>query len=333
MSDESSQPVSFVIFGASGDLAHRKLIPSLFSLFIKQRLPAQFSILGFAVNPWGDADLRSSMRKGLKLFADFPYTREQWDQFAKHLFFLQGNFTNPDDYEKLKVRLTELEPLNAGRLYYMAIPPSFIGPIALQLGEKGMLAETTGWRRIVVEKPFGSSYETAHTLNETLHTVMEEQQIYRIDHYLGKDTVQNMLVFRFANTIFEPIWSREYIDHVQISVLEEVGVGHRGGYYDRAGVMRDMFQNHLMQLLAFSSIENPDTLQHEDLNTRKQEILRALRPITAEDVAQNTVRGQYEGYIQEPDVAPDSADGYLRRPAPVYRQRLLARRAFLPALG
>jgi glucose-6-phosphate 1-dehydrogenase len=191
-------------------------------------------------------------------------------------------------------------------MYYLATPPPFFPDIAQNLGQAGLLDEKDGWRRLVVEKPFGSDLQSAKQLNRTLHKVLKEDQIFRIDHYLGKETVQNLLVFRFANTIFEPVWCRDFIDHVQISVAEEVGVGHRAGYYDKAGVVRDMFQNHIMQLLTLIAIDPPGTLKHEDLHVRKLEVLKALRPMTGPDVAKNTVRGQYQGYHDEQGVPPDS---------------------------
>lgn len=210
------------------------------------------------------------------------------------------------DFVRLNDLIKSHETGRTGRLYYLATPPQFFSPIALALGKAGMLAETDAWRRVVIEKPFGTNLETARVLNKTLHQVLQEKQIYRIDHYLGKETVQNILVFRFGNAIFEPVWNHKFIDHVQITVAEQVGVEHRAAYYEKAGILRDMFQNHLMQLLSLIAVEPPDTLKHEDLHKRKLEVLRAIRPIAQEDVAKETIRGQYHGYLQEPGVAPDS---------------------------
>lgn len=300
-------PVTFVIFGASGDLAHRKLIPALFNLWRKQRLPKPFQVLGFAVNPWSNEEFRESLRKGLGDFASYEFSEAEWQQFAACLHYLSGNFSAPADFATLAKQLQTIEEATAaGRIYYMATPPQFFPIIAAELGHAGLLDQAAGWRRLVVEKPFGTNFETARALNQALHTVLDEEQIYRIDHYLGKETVQNLLIFRFANTLFEPVWNRQYIDHVQISVVEQVDVGHRGGYYDQAGVLRDMFQNHLFQLLALTAIEPPDTFQHEDLHRRKLEALQAVRPMTAEQVAQNSVRGQYRGYRQAEGVDPQS---------------------------
>lgn len=306
MNDEKDLTLSMVIFGASGDLAHRKLIPALFSLFRKDRLPEKYHIIGYAANDWKDEDFRKSLREGLTQFADYAFTEAEWKKFAKHLFYIHGDFVQTADYEKLRQRLDTLESGPSGRIYYLATPPAFFGPITKELGQAGMIKEDNGWRRVVIEKPFGSNLQTARELNKTLHQVLDENQIFRIDHYLGKETVQNILVFRFANTIFEPIWNRKYIDNVQISVLETVGVGHRAGYYDKAGVLRDMFQNHILQLLMLIAIEPPSTLKQRDLHDRKIEVLKALQPLTGADVAKNTVQGQYKGYLKEPGVAPHS---------------------------
>ncbi len=305
MNENNALPVTFVVFGASGDLAHRKLVPSLFSLFIKKRLP-EFNIVGFAIDNWDREKYLSSMREGVDSFGGYQYSPEEWNAFANHITYLVGNFTGPEDYEKLKEHLKTVEKGQVGRIYYLATPPQFFPAIALNLGKAGMTDEKDGWRRVVIEKPFGSDLKSAKELNVTLHKVLKESQIFRIDHYLGKETVQNLLIFRFANTIFEPVWCSDYIDHVQISVIEEVGVEHRGKYYDRAGVLRDMFQNHILQLLMLIALEPPDTFMHHDLLDRKLEVLKALRPVKGEDVDRNTVRGQYNGYRQEPDVAPDS---------------------------
>ncbi len=295
-----------VIFGASGDLTQRKLIPALFNLYRKKRLPEVLQIVGFSNLEWDAETFRHNLRGALDKFADYPFTDPEWLAFSTHLTYLSADFTHSEDYAKLKAHLKKVESGPTGRIYYLATPPAFFPKIALHLGEADMLKEDQAWRRTVIEKPFGSSLQSAQLLNKTLHQVMSEDQIFRIDHYLGKETVQNLLVFRFANTIFEPVWGNKYIDHVKISVAEEVGVGHRAGYYDKAGVLRDMFQNHLLQLLMLIAIEPPGTLKHKDLHARKVAVLKALRPITGEDVATSTVRGQYIGYREEEGVAPDS---------------------------
>jgi glucose-6-phosphate 1-dehydrogenase len=281
-------------------------MPSLFNLCRKNRLPLKFHIVGFAIDDWDEAKYLSSMREGIDKYAGYSYSAEEWDDFAKHITYLAGNFSKVGDYDRLKEKLKTVETGEVGRIYYLATSPQFFPAIALNLGQAGMTNEKNGWRRLVIEKPFGSDLKSAEALNKVLHKALKESQIYRIDHYLGKETVQNLLIFRFANTVFEPVWNSEYIDHVQISVLEDVGVEHRGGYYDKAGVVRDMFQNHILQLLMLIALEPPSTFQHQDLHDRKLEVLRALRPIQGKDVDTSTVRGQYHGYRQEPDVAADS---------------------------
>ena len=302
---ESNESLTLVVFGASGDLSHRKLIPALFNLCRKDRLPP-YRIIGFSNNDWDDQQFRDSLLEGVQKFAGYKYTPEEWDVFSSHLSYMKGDFTRAEDFQRLEDQLKRLENGPTDRIYYLATPPTFFTAISSNLGQAGMLDEAQGWRRVVIEKPFGSDLASAETLDRTLHTVLRENQIFRIDHYLGKETVQNLLVFRFANTVFDPIWCNDYIDHVQISVAEEEGVGHRAGYYDKAGVLRDMFQNHLLQLLTMIAIDPPDTLKHEDLHARKMEVLKALRPITGESIKENTVRGQYQGYRQEPDVPADS---------------------------
>lgn len=302
----NATPISIVIFGASGDLTRRKLIPALYNLYRKHRLPEQFTITGFSNLDWNDQVFRDTAQEGLKQFSPDSYTDELWGSFGPRLAHMTGNFTNPADFTRLKETLERQEQPGTGRLYYLATPPPFFTSIVDGLGQAGMVDQQQGWRRVVIEKPFGSDLDSARKLNKDLHRVLEENQIYRIDHYLGKETVQNILVLRFANTIFEPVWNNKYIDCVEISVAEEVGVEHRAGYYEKAGVLRDMFQNHLLQLLTLVALEPPETLKHNDLHARKMQVLHAIRPIAPEACAQETVRGQYHGYHDEPGVAPDS---------------------------
>ncbi len=306
METTQTLPVTIVIFGASGDLTRRKLIPSLFNLYRKKTLPEYFQIVGYALDVWSDDQFRIHLHQGVTQFAEYAYQEAEWQAFEQHLTYQPGNFTQLSDFEQLAAHLAEVEQTAANRLYYLATPPMFFGPIVQNLGKVDMVEQKEGWRRVVIEKPFGANYQSAFELNAALHTVLQEDQIYRIDHYLGKETVQNLLVFRFANTIFEPVWNRHFIDNVQISVLEEVGVGHRAGYYEKAGVLRDMFQNHLLQLLTLIAIDPPNTLKHKDLHTRKLQLLKDIRPLQGEEVAKNSVRGQYVGYRDEPGVAPDS---------------------------
>jgi len=229
-----------------------------------------------------------------------------WKSFSERLHFVSGNFTKNEDYASLSKKLDQQNTVSDNRLYYLAVPPRFFPQIINQLGDASMVDQEQGWRRVVIEKPFGSDLESAQNLNKILHAQLSEDQIYRIDHYLGKETVQNVLVFRFANAIYEPVWNRNYIDHVQITVAEEVGVEHRAAYYDQVGVVRDMFQNHLFQLLTMVAMEPPATFQADALRNEKVKVLNAIRPISNEQLAEHTVRGQYQGYRDEEGVPDDS---------------------------
>ena len=286
------QPITIVIFGASGDLTRRKLIPSLFSSYLKGRLPTGIQIVGFARRPWDDAQLREIIRQGMLDFAPTIYDEGAWESFAQHIWYSRGNLDQPEDYATLASYLHELEPGSANRLYYLATAPAFYPTVVENLGANYMASEDEGWRRIVVEKPFGTDLGSAQSLNRAIHAVFDESQVYRIDHYLGKETAQNILFFRFANTIFEPIWNRRYVDHVQLTVSESVDVGHRAGYYDQSGVVRDMIQNHLFQLLTLIAMEPPISFEADALRNEKVKVLAATRPIHLSQ----TVRAQYEGY-------------------------------------
>jgi glucose-6-phosphate 1-dehydrogenase len=297
---------TIVIFGASGDLTQRKLIPALFGLYRKGRLPANLRILGFATRPWVDEEFRLAMRAAVDEFAGYPFSGGEWAEFAARLAYVPGNFSMIRDYTRLADVLADLDGGPADRLYYLAAPPRFYADIVARLGQAGLVAEAEGWRRVVIEKPFGTDLPSARALNQALLQVLDEQQIYRIDHYLGKETVQNILTFRFANTIFEPVWNRNYIDHVQITVAEAVGLEQRAGYYDEIGALRDMFQNHLLQLLSLVAMEPPGSDRGDALRNEKVKALSAVRPIRAERAAEHTVRGQYKSYRQEPGVAPGS---------------------------
>ncbi len=287
-------PTEIIIFGASGDLTHRKLVPSLFNLFRKKKIAENVNIIGFATRPWDDVQFRDEMKTGLDVFAPFTYQPSEWDAFKNKLSYQSGDFTNPDDYQKLADRIGVDNPVN--RLIYLSAPPKFYVPILENLAAVGLLAEGEQWVRVVIEKPFGHDLASAKELNQSVHQVLKEDQVYRIDHYLGKETVQNIIVFRFANTIFEPIWNRNYIDHVQITVAETVGVGHRAKYYDGVGVLRDMFQNHLLQLLALVAMEPPASFSAEALRNERAKVLSAVRPILREEVSDWSVRGQYQDY-------------------------------------
>jgi glucose-6-phosphate 1-dehydrogenase len=298
-----TEATSIVIFGASGDLTHRKLIPALFSLFRKQRLPEQFNIIGYARRPKTHEGFRAELAKAAAEFTNgATFDQATWDAYAPHIYYVQGELETDDDYDTLQQFLLACEKGSADRLYYLAIAPEYYPTVVKNLGKHGMADENGGWRRIIVEKPFGVDLASARVLNKELHRVFDEGQIYRIDHYLGKETVQNILYFRFANTIFEPVWNRNYVDHVQITVAEDVDVGHRAGYYDTAGVLRDMFQNHLLQLLSLVGMEPPASFTADSLRNEKMKLLSAIRQVGLQDA----IRGQYEGYRQTERVAPNS---------------------------
>jgi glucose-6-phosphate 1-dehydrogenase len=259
-------PTTLVIFGASGDLTKRKLLPALYHLSQRGRLPAQFAVIGIARSPMDDEGFRKQFRDSLQ---EFGGADVQWDEnaqsLASRLFYSYGELDDPEFYKRLAARLTEIDG-GEGVLFYLAIPPGVYGPVIENLGTSGLAsAPLGGWRRIVVEKPFGTDLASARELNQIAHKHFSEEQVYRIDHYLGKETVQNLLVFRFANGMFEPVWNRRYIDHVQITAAETVGVEHRAAYYETAGAVRDMVQNHLMQLLALVAMEPPIAFSAESV--------------------------------------------------------------------
>lgn len=297
-----------VIFGATGDLTARKLLPALYNNFRKKRLPDHIHIIGYGRKPFSSESFREKMKEAVRTFAAGQYRDEEWRAFEPHLFYQQGELEGIQHYHSLAQRITGVAGTHHNCLYYLATAPEFYTTIVQQLAEATLLAESvqTGYRRIIVEKPFGRDLPSALALNQELHSSLHENQIYRIDHYLGKETVQNMIVFRFGNAIFEPLWNRNYVDHVQITVSESVGVEHRAGYYDSAGVLRDMFQNHLLQLLTFVAMEPPVAFEADALRNEKVKVLSALREISPEHSALATVRAQYVGYRNEAGVAPNS---------------------------
>ncbi|MGI9175494.1 MAG: glucose-6-phosphate dehydrogenase [Rhodothermales bacterium] len=317
MPDVPAQPTALVIFGAAGDLAWRKLVPALYDLAHDGHLPQPFHLIGLDKKSLSDEAFRKHLKEGVDQFARHKDSEpDTWKSFAQSLSFLEADFGDEGAYEALAEHLTGLA--EDGRppqvIFYLATPPTLVGMIAEGLKASGLSALPA---RIVIEKPFGRDLESARELNATLTGLFDESQIYRIDHYLGKETVQNILAFRFANALFEPIWDCHYIDHVQISVTETVGVGHRAGYYEHAGALRDMVQNHLLQLLCLIAMEPPVSFEADEIRNKKSDVLRAVRPIPKEQVFEVTARGQYgsgwiEGerapaYRSEPDVRPESS--------------------------
>ncbi len=307
---------TLVIFGASGDLTSRKLIPALYRLHIKKRLPEPVRIFGFSRTSMSDDDWRGKLRESTAGFLGTAFDGSEWDAFAPSIHYQPGDIGDSQSFTALESRLAEGESgrVNGGvdgqvtnRLYYLSTAPRFYEQVVHQLGAAGMANESkTASRRVVVEKPFGTDLAGARALSASIHKVFEERQIYRIDHYLGKETVNNVLVLRFANTIFEPVWNRNYIDHIQITANEDVLVGRRAAYYETAGVLRDMFQNHLLQILTFLTMEAPSRFEAKALRDEKVKVLQAIRPMTPEEIARDTFRGQYRTYRDEPGVAADS---------------------------
>lgn len=301
-------PQTFVIFGASGDLTSRKLIPALYNLRRKGRLPEDAKIVGVSRTPFSHEDWRKSLTATTEQFAGENFDAELWSKFAQQIYYQPGDIGEIDDFQKLSAFLDELEAgKDSTRVYYLSTAPRFYEPTIRHLGVSGLAGEADdSQRRVVIEKPFGTDLATAKHLNEFVHNYFAERQVYRIDHYLGKETVQNLMVLRFANTIFEPIWNRNYIDHVQINVAEEVDVGTRAGYYDSAGVMRDMIQNHLLQLLMITAMESPVKYAADPIRDEKVKVLQAVKAMSPDEIRQCTFRGQYRGYNRHEGVEATS---------------------------
>ncbi len=300
-------PHTIVIFGASGDLTSRKLIPALYELHRKKRLPADTIVVGSSRTEFSHDAWRSRLAESTAEFLGGRFDAELWGDFASSVFYHPGDITRAEDVASLGRFLDQTESVSgATRLYYLATAPQFYEPAVLNLGQAGMSCEDCEERRVIIEKPFGTDLTSARRLNQTVHRVFAESQVYRIDHYLGKETVSNLLVLRFANTIFEPIWNRNYVDHVQITAAEEVAVGHRAGFYEPAGVLRDMFQNHLMQLFTLTAMEAPARFDADAVRDEKVKVLRSVRPVERAAVAGQTLRGQYRAYRDEPDVGRGS---------------------------
>jgi len=300
-------PQTIVIFGASGDLTARKLVPALYELHRKRRLPEGTRIVGFSRTPLSDEAWRAKLAESTRHFVGTNFDQAAWQTFAPCLFYHPGDIAKGDDFTALAARLDRFDgAAHDTRIFYLATAPEFYEPAVARLGASGLAQQTGGTRRIVIEKPFGVDLASARRLNQAVHAVFQEEQVYRIDHYLGKETVQNVLVLRFANAIFEPLWNRNFIDHVEITAAEDLCVGHRAGYYDKAGVVRDMFQNHLLQLLTMTAMEAPARFEAAAVRDEKVKVLRAIRPMGPDDVARDTVRGQYRKYRDEPGVTPGS---------------------------
>ncbi|MBW7883160.1 MAG: glucose-6-phosphate dehydrogenase [Caldilineaceae bacterium] len=320
----TAPPNLMVVFGASGDLAKRKLLPALFHLFRQDLLHEGFTVLGYARTEMSDDEFRNQIGEALREHQEAEHTTAfdnvAWENFAPRLFYQPGGYDDLASFQNLATRVAELDqetPTQQNHLFYLATPPNVFEPVTSLLKEVGLSNHSNGaWTRLIVEKPFGHDLESAQTLNEHLLKVFREEQVYRIDHYLGKETVQNILVFRFGNGIFEPIWNRNYVDHVQITVAESLGVGSRGGYYDKSGAIRDMVQNHVMQLVALTAMEPPVAYDAESVRNQKVNVLRSVRPIDPLEVNNWVVRAQYgrgkvhgseiPGYLQTEGIAPTS---------------------------
>jgi glucose-6-phosphate 1-dehydrogenase len=316
----AASPCVMVIFGASGDLTKRKLIPALCNLAADNVLPKQFAIIGLATNDFTTETFRQKLSEEIPKYAPLPVDPNLWAWFNERIYYVKGDFGDPDAFKRLKQQIAEADKEHAcqgNKLFYLAVAPRFFSPITKMLGDADLVSESNNhWARVIVEKPFGHDLASAVQLNKDLNQVLTEKQIYRIDHYLGKETVQNVMVFRFSNNIIEPLWNRHYVDHVQITAAETVGVEHRGGFYETAGALRDMVPNHLFQLLTMTAMEPPISFDADEVRNKQAEVLHAIQPLEAEDVLTNMVRGQYgpgisdgaqdAGYRAEPDVSPTS---------------------------
>jgi glucose-6-phosphate 1-dehydrogenase len=317
--DRRVPPCAMVIFGASGDLSKRKLVPSLYRLFYERRISPNFAMIGSSRTPMTDEKFRELMKESVsKFLEDAPFDEDVWTSFSQCLFYVPGDINKSEDYATIAKKLEEVEGTHqtAGNvLFYLSTQPSYYADVINRLGEH-KLNHGKGWRRVIIEKPFGHDLASAYKLNDEIHKVFDESEIYRIDHYLGKETVQNILAFRFGNGIFEPLWDRRYIDYVQITAAESIGVEGRGGYYQEAGALRDMIQNHLTQVMATIAMEPPTVFDASNVRDERAKLLRAVRIMKPEDVTKFAVAGQYgpaqvggqslPGFRQEPSVSPDA---------------------------
>ena len=315
----AAKPCVLVIFGASGDLAHRKLVPGIYNLAVDGHLPTHFSLIGFARRDWTDESFRDSLHEALgKYSRRLPLEEKTWEEFSSHTSYISSSFDDSAGFENLKQSLDKLDrdsSVKHNRIFYLATSPEYFSTISSNLAEVGLLSDADK-DRVIVEKPFGTDLESAKVLNAELLKSMQEKQIYRIDHYLGKETVQNLLVFRFANGIFEPIWNHKYIDHVEISVCESIGVGSRAGFFDQTGILRDIIQNHALQLLCLVALEPPVAFEADAVRDEKVKVLRSVSRISEEEVHSDVVRARYlagsvagekvKGYLEEEGVATSS---------------------------
>ena len=317
---QGPEPCAMVIFGATGDLTHRKLLPALYNLALEHPLPAGFSVVGFARRPYNDDIFREQALDAINQFSrQKPVNPQVWESFASGIRYLQSDFNDPAGYEKLNTLLNTLDQergTGGNRIFYLSTPPSQYPDIIQRLGAMGLNRNRKGWTRIIIEKPFGHDLASARELNRQVARVFKEEQVYRIDHYLGKETVQNILVFRLANGIFEPVWNRRYVDHIQITVAENIGLEGRGAYYEETGAIRDMVQNHALQLLTLVTMEPPIAFDANAVRDEKVKVIHALQPLAGREVTNNTIRAQYgsgwisgqqvPGYVQEPGIPPNS---------------------------
>ncbi len=344
IAQKKPDPCSFVIFGVTGDLAHRLVVPALYNLAASDLLPDKFCLVGVARKGMSSDKLRDSLMKGLREFATRPVDDAIARRLLECLTCIEADPKDPASFDAMSKQLDELEAARdtgGNRLFYLATPPNAFLPISRELGRTGMLAENGAWRRLVVEKPFGTDLASARALNGELLKLVDEHQIYRIDHYLGKETVQNILVLRFANGMFEPIWNRNHIDHVQITVDEQLGVGHRGSFYDQTGALRDMVPNHLFQLLSLVAMEPPIRFDAHSVRAEKADVLAAIQAQSEAEALRNSVRGQYlggrigdteiEDYRKIEDVAARQHHRNLCGAEADHRQLALGRRSLLPA--